>query len=281
MKSFKVITETDPNTYLGVDALNLAFRWKHSGAKVFAEDYIATVASLRKSYKACKVIMFCDSGSSSYRKNLLPTYKQGRKDKYEIQTPAEEKAFFDFLEEFGRTIELMRGIKDVIVLKYPRCEADDIAAYVTKKHCKNKTFWLISTDKDWDLLINDHVSRFSYITRKEITTDNWDEHYEYDRDCHISIKCLTGDSGDSVPGVEGIGPKRAISLVNEFGSTYDIIANLPLNGKYKYISALNSFGAERLMLNYKLMDLLEFCDEALGVENCADIDNKLKGFFNE
>jgi 5'-3' exonuclease len=280
MKSFKTLVEADPNTYLVVDALSLAFRWGHSGAKVFAEDYIATVASLRKSYKACKVIMACDSGSSSYRKNLLPGYKQGRKDKYELQTPAEEKAFFDFLEEFNRAIELMREIKDVIVLKYTKCEADDIAAYIVKKYSKSKCFWLISTDKDWDLLINDNVSRFSYVTRKEITVDNWNEHYEYDRDHHISIKCLTGDSGDSVPGVEGIGPKRAISLVNEFGSTYDIIANMPIVGKYKYISALNTFGAERLMLNYKLMDLLEFCDEALGAENCTDIDNKLEGFFN-
>ena len=42
---------------------------------------------------------------------------------------------------------------------------------------------------------------------KEITIDNWSEHYEYDPEDHISIM-FGGDTGDSIPGVQGIGPKR-------------------------------------------------------------------------
>ena len=71
MKSFKQISEAG-NVLLIVDSLNLAFRYKHSGATDFAEDYLRTVNSLKKSYKASHVIMACDQGSSSYRKALSP-----------------------------------------------------------------------------------------------------------------------------------------------------------------------------------------------------------------
>jgi DNA polymerase-1 len=117
--------------------------------------------------------------------------------------------------------------------------------------------------------------RFSYVTRKEITLENWNEHYEYNPADHISIKCLTGDSGDNIPGVAGIGPKKAQTLVSQYGSTWDIIANLPIASRYKYVQNLNEFGADNLILNYKLMDLLEFCDEALGEVNCQTINNTL------
>jgi hypothetical protein len=46
-KTFSKITESS-NTLLVVDSLNLAFRYKHSGATDFAEDYLRTVQSLKK-----------------------------------------------------------------------------------------------------------------------------------------------------------------------------------------------------------------------------------------
>jgi DNA polymerase-1 len=224
------------------------------------------------------VILACDSGSSSFRKNLLPTYKQGRKDKFETQTEQEKEEFEVFFNEFNQTMEDY-VLKDKYPLfRFDKCEADDIAAYIVKYRKRfgfSKTV-LISSDKDWDLLIQPDVMRFSYVTRKEVTWDNWSTHYEYLPDDHISIKCLMGDSGDSIPGVPGIGPKKAHALVKEFGSCYDIIANLPIASRYKYISNLNDFGRENLLNNYKLMDLLEFCEEALGEENCKNITNKLQ-----
>ena len=54
------------------------------------------------------------------------------------------------------------------------------------------------------------VSRFSTVTRKETTVDNWDEHYDFPMEDYI-YKCLVGDKGDNVPGVQGVGPKRAVT----------------------------------------------------------------------
>lgn len=279
MKTFKTINETDPSNLMILDSLNLGFRWAHSGATDFCEDYMRTVASLAKSYKCSKVIIAGDMGASSYRKAIYPEYKANRKEKYETQTPEEAAKFEEFFSEMQKILNRYESDALYPVVRFPGTEADDIAAYIVSKRKKYNNIWLISSDKDWDLLIAKNVSRFSYVTRKEITEENWNEHYEHSIEDYISIKCLTGDAGDNVAGVPGIGPKRAISLVKEYGSTYDIIANLPISSKYKYITALNEFGADKLMLNYKLMDLVTYCEEAIGEENCLKIDQVLKNYL--
>ena len=174
-KTFTKITEQE-NTLLVVDALNLAFRYKHSGATDFAEDYLRTVQSLKKSYKASHVIIACDQGSSSYRKAIYPMYKQNRKDKFELQTEAEKAQFELFFEDFNKTLEHIKVSTDYPIIKYQGVEADDIAAYIVAQKLPIDNIWLVSSDKDWDLLVGPTVSRFSYVTRKETTIDNWNEH---------------------------------------------------------------------------------------------------------
>jgi len=276
--TFKKATESE-NTLMIVDALNLAFRYKHSGASDFAEDYLRTVESLKKSYKASHVVIACDQGSSSYRKQLSDVYKQNRKDKQALQTEAEAAAFELFFEDFLATIEHIAANTNYPVLKFQGVEADDIAAYIVQEYAKDfDNVWLISSDRDWDLLLRDNVSRFSYVTRKEVSLNNWESHYDFKHDDYISIKCLMGDSGDNVIGVEGIGPKRAQALVEQYGTTWDIIASIPLNGKYKYIQAVNE-SRDKLELNYKLMDLVTHCQEAVGEQNCEQINTILQEYL--
>ena len=95
--------EKTAGSTLVVDALNLAFRWKHQGRTDFAADYIATVQSLAQSYNCEKIIITADQGSSSYRKNLDPGYKQNRKEKYAEQTEEEAEAFRKFWTQFFHT----------------------------------------------------------------------------------------------------------------------------------------------------------------------------------
>ena len=42
----------------------------------------------------------------------------------------------------------------------------------------------------------------------------------------IDVQSLMGDSSDNVPGVRGIGPKKAAELINEFGSLDNLYANI-------------------------------------------------------
>ena len=274
-----IISEDLPPCTLVVDALNLAFRWKHQGRSDFRYEFESTVQSLARSYSANRVIIAADWGSSSYRKVISADYKQNRKDKFAEQTEEERIAFEEFFEEFEASLEVLDE-SGYTVLRYKGVEADDIAGHLVKY--KNKyelgNIWLISSDRDWDLLVQKNVSRFSYVTRKEVTLENWGEHYDCTPEEYISVKCLMGDKGDNVAGFPGIGPKRAVSLVKEYGSAYDIYEAIPINSKYKFIQGLNE-NPEQILKNYELMDLLTYCDDALGVTNFKDIRGRMLNEF--
>jgi 5'-3' exonuclease len=281
LKTFGDMTRVEEDQLAIVDSLNLAFRYKHSRAVDFADDYMETVESLKKSYHCDKLVIVGDKGSSTYRKLLHPGYKGARKLKHESQTEAEAEEFLEFLAEVQLIIEKYEAEANYPVFRFQGVEADDIAAYICAKRAKYslQRIWLISSDRDWNLLVDDFISQFSYVTRKEFTADNWSDHYDFTRDDYISIKCLMGDSGDSVPGVPGVGPKKALQLVQEYGSAFDVAAALPIASKYKYIANLNSFGSENILLNYKLMDLVTYCADAIGQDNCAIIDKVLDGYL--
>lgn len=257
-----------------VDGLNVAFRWKHQNITDFKYDYIRTIESLAKSYKAGTIIV-CADGGSSYRKEIYPEYKANRKERYAEQTEQEAKEFEMFMAEFQDTLTLIK--ERYPVFHFRGVEADDIAAYITKNFNYDEC-WLISSDKDWDLLVNDKVSRFSTVTRKETTVYNWDEHYDFDIQDFITFKCLTGDKGDNVPGVPGVGPKRAVQLMEQYGTVFDIYDACPLEGKYKYIQAVNE-NAEQLLQNVELMDLITYCEDAIGEQNKEVINRALEKFL--
>jgi 5'-3' exonuclease len=257
-----------------VDTMNLAFRWKHSGHTSFARDYLATVLSLAASYDAGTIIAAADWGGSTYRKTIYPEYKANRKELVANQTEEEKEQARKFFDEYERTLEELDKHKDITVFRYKGVEADDIAAYICSR-LHDYGFdqaWLISSDRDWDLLVGEHVSRFSYVTRKEHTLDTWD--YPVSPEDYISYKVLTGDSGDNILGIPGVGPKRAAALIEQYGSALDIYDALPLPGKQKFIQALNESG-DLIPLNYELMDLRSFCQEAIGYENVQDIGRRL------
>lgn len=272
-----MVTFTDnrkPENMMIVDAMNLAFRWKHAGQFNFADDYLATTKSLATSYDAGTIIIAADWGGSTYRKEIYPEYKANRKELIANQTPEEKEQARLFFDEYERTLEKLDTAKDINVLRYQGVEADDIAAYVVSRlhdYGFNQA-WLISSDRDWDLLVGTHVSRFSYVTRKESTLDTWD--YPVAPSNYLSYKVLIGDKGDNIPGIPGVGPKRAASLIDQYGDALDIYDACPLPGKAKYIQAVNE-NKEQILVNYELMDLQSFCQEAIGHENVNDIGRRL------
>ena len=278
---FTSLGESIPNgNLLIVDGLNLAFRWKHQKKEFFKGEYVRTVQSLAKSYDCGEIVILGDGGSD-YRKELDPQYKANRAERYKDQTPEEEQEFLNFLGEFTNCMTALKE-KGYLTLKYKGGEADDIAALIVKnrENLGLNNIWLISSDKDWDLLIDENVSRFSTVTRKETTLGNWDEHYEFEPEYFLTYKCLTGDKGDNVPGVTGIGPKRATQLIHQYGDVFDIMASLPLDGKYKFIQNLNEFGSDNLELGIKLMDLT-FDTEAAVLGHGQEIIGLVENYVSE
>lgn len=268
----ELISKPNEGSVLIVDALNLAFRWKHSGQLAFVKDYLSTVESLARSYKCEKIVIAADQGGSLYRREIFPDYKANRKELYANDTAAEKEATRKFFDEYERVLEACDS--RFTLLRYNGVEADDIAAYIVgnRKRFGIANIWLISSDRDWDLLIDKHVSRFSTVTRKEQTLDTWDN--PVPPEDYLTYKCLIGDKGDNIPGIDGIGPKRAAGIIAEYGNVFDIADAIPINGKYKYIQALNA-NKDQLLTNVELMDLVTYSEEAVGKINCVDIENRI------
>lgn len=263
-----------PNgSLLVVDGLNAAFRYQDYDD--FTDDYIRTVRSLAKTYRCSNIIIAADKGSSQFRKTIYPEYKANRKEKYETQTEEEREKFERFFQNWESTWLVLE--QEFSVLRFQGVEADDIAAYIVKKQPKFEIehIWLISSDRDWNLLVNDSVSQFSLVTRKETTVQLWAERHDCRIDQYADMKALMGDSGDNIKGVPGIGPKRALQLLDDYGSLYDIIEAIPLPGKQKFIQELNK-SKELLELNMQLVDLLTYCEDALGEAVCQEIDKVLE-----
>lgn len=272
MASF--VNDASKANLLIADCLNICFRFKHSRSTKFAEELVATLRSLAKSYDAGTIIAAADWKGSTYRKSIYPEYKANRKDLVDKQTEQEKKDAQAFFAEYERALELLDSTKGIELFRYQGVEADDIAAYIVSRlhdYGFNQA-WLISSDRDWDLLVGPYVSRFSTVTRQEITLDTW-IHPVPPKD-YISYKVLVGDTGDNIPGIDGIGPKKAQALIEQYGSALDVYDACPIDSKYKYIQKLNE-QRERIPLNYELMDLLTFCEEAIGRDNVNDIGRRL------
>lgn len=291
------------NNLLIVDCLNLCFRFKHERYKVegittpewatlddlievmreeledkyFFTEYVNTVESLARSYKASKIILVGDLGGSTWRKNLYPEYKGDRAEKYANEPLVNQAASKVFMEHYKRLLEDLEAYDGIDLIVEYGIEADDLATYLVLNHSdKYEHTWLVSSDEDWDLLIRDNVSRFNWMTKntwknvtktgprpKEITVDNWSEHHAYNQDQYLCYKALTADE-DNIKGVKGIGPKRGIDLINKYGTLEKLIAALPITtSKAAYIRELNAYG-EQLKLNKKLMDLVTYNEEIIG-----------------
>jgi len=264
--------QSDNNNLVLIDSLNLAFRWKHKGG-TFASNMLETINSFKRSYNARDVIV-AGEGGSAWRKAIYPEYKANRKAKVDTMSDQDKEDWDNFIQEYSKAMDLVGIVYPFI--RFDGIEADDIIAW----YAQNATdiydhIWIISTDKDFDQLIGDEVSRFSYIKKAEITKQTWTQHHNCDIDEYISIKVLMGDAGDNVPGIKGVGEKRAGALVNKYGSAFDIYDSIPLEGTQKFLQAANEF-KDQILVNYKLMDLTIHCEDILGTENI----DKLKELIN-
>lgn len=237
-----------------VDGTNLAFRYINKDA--FANDYIKTIGSLARSYAADRVIVCFDSGASAYRRDIFPEYKAHRaKNRSEA-----EKQQFDKLFE---NLDIAIGLMPFEYYQFRGIEADDLITYFAKKIKSNKT-WIISSDKDLYQLLDNKTSICNIFRskQKEITLEYLLESTELSPVQHMYCKCIEGDSGDNIPGVDGIGPKRSLELIKQYGTIENVIAAIPIKSKYKHINNLNSC-REQLVLNEKLVNLIDYNDLAI------------------
>lgn len=107
-------------------------------------------------------------------------------------------------------------------------EADDLIASIVEKYRLLQTVVsvvIVSRDKDLHQCISDTVSM--YDPQSETRTGVMDvmERWGVAPRLVADVMTLSGDSTDGVPGVKGIGIKRASELIQTYGSVEDVLEN--------------------------------------------------------
>ena len=100
----------------------------------------------------------------------------------------------------------------VIVTRHADYEADDVIAHIAEKHHVEDRVTIVSTDTDFTQLLRSDSRR---ITLYSPIKDIFVEAPPYD---YVQWKALRGDGADNIPGIPGIGDKRATVLVTEDGA---------------------------------------------------------------
>jgi 5'-3' exonuclease len=98
----------------------------------------------------------------------------------------------------------------------------------------------ITRDKDLAQLVRDGDLFWDYGARDQFGYHDIERHYGVTPERFADYLALTGDSVDNIPGVPGIGPKTAASLMKEFESLDDLYGNL------SRVAALKLRGAKTL-----------------------------------
>lgn len=156
-----------------------------------------------------------DASRISFRQDIYPEYKANRSE-----TPADLITQSYMVREGAAAM----GIP---VLCIPGVEADDVIATLAKENCTTTDATRIITgDKDLMQLVSDCVFLYDGMKQKEIRTPEVFEKFGVGPDKVIDVQSLMGDSSDNVPGVPGIGPKKASELINQFGSLDELYTNL-------------------------------------------------------
>ena len=154
-----------------------------------------------------------DASRISFRQDIYPEYKMNRSE-----TPADLVV---------QGIMIRTGLADmgVPVLCIPGVEADDVIATLAQINTTDKTR-IITSDKDLMQLVNDHVFLYDGMKAHEIHEPEVLEKFGVRPDQVIDVQSLMGDSTDNVPGVRGIGPKKATELITRFGTLDNLYAHI-------------------------------------------------------
>ena len=170
-----------------------------------------------------------------FRNELYPEYKSGRKSK-----PEELKIQFEIFKELATYL----GME---IIEKPGYEADDVIGYCTKYFSNIEVeSYMFTTDKDMaQLCVDDLVKQVIMLTAEKSKGKGLAKYKVIDKDTVVDflgvaayqvpdLFGLVGDKADAIPGVNMIGEKKGIALINTYGMLENIYAHIDdITGKTK------------------------------------------------
>ncbi len=188
-----------------------------------------------------------DEGKKTFRHELYPAYKGKRSP-----TPIDLINQIDIVKEYLDT-------SNIKWFSHPGYEADDIIGTLQKQlNDLDYKVMILSSDKDFFQLINS-LTMIAWIKKgvKNIEYINltlFQHQWHMDPTQMIDYKMLMGDQSDNIKGVDGIGAKRAATLINQWYNIDNLLNNLdkiPQNLQAKIKAAQHNFPLLRNLLTIK------------------------------
>lgn len=155
-----------------------------------------------------------DSPGPGKRDEIYDKYKANRSEMPE-----------DLRPQIPLIKELLEGFR-IPSLEMAGWEADDVIATVTSQAVANGLdVVIVSTDKDARQLLGPQVRMLNCRKNTFLDEAGLMEDWGVRPDQVVDFQSLVGDSVDNVPGVPKVGPKTAKTLIEQFGTLEEVLAN--------------------------------------------------------
>jgi DNA polymerase-1 len=223
-----------------LDATNLAMRSFHAasntGMAVGGEAtgplviFVNSLSKLLADEKPGRFVACWDSGGSQYRETVYPSYKLARRQ-------AAATGFQPHLESF-RLIKEFLSLSWIPQWRKEGVEADDLIAAAHRRSDGRKL--ILSSDKDLFQLLDEDTEQIRFTGA--VKSDRWDparvrHEYGCTPDQLAMVMALSGDVSDGVPGLPGIGPKRAVKMLQAAEWNWNTMLNT-LSAKQENIAEM-------------------------------------------
>ncbi len=160
------------------------------------------------------ILVAFDAGKHTFRHDLYPEYKGGRKP-----TPDDLVPQFQLVREYCDAYHIKWIERDDI-------EADDLIGTASKTFQDTQTT-ILTSDHDMLQLVDDTTSvllmKKGITEMEEMTPAKIKETMGIDPIQIIDLKGLMGDTSDNYPGIPGVGEKTAIKLLTQYGSVEGVL----------------------------------------------------------
>eukprot|EP01025_Chloroclados_australasicus_P064107 TRINITY_DN8523_c0_g1_i2.p1 TRINITY_DN8523_c0_g1~~TRINITY_DN8523_c0_g1_i2.p1 ORF type:complete len:267 (-),score=36.77 TRINITY_DN8523_c0_g1_i2:1470-2270(-) len=209
-------------------------------------------------------VVFEGTGES-FRRKIDSQYKANREE-----MPQDIK---DSLEVIMKMCGAL-GLRNVSANGY---EGDDvIGTLALKAHKQRMKTYIISKDKDFKQLLKEDVSLLKYPTKnipyQHYTLEEFGAEFGgLQPDQWVDVMALAGDKSDNIIGVEGIGEKTAVKLIQQFGSVEAVFENIDeVTQRKKYLQAKGS--KDKAYIAKKLLQLkTDITYKQMGIKNLEDL----------
>ena len=175
--------------------------------------FVNMLQDLLKREQPSHIAVCFDPGGKTFRHEAYPEYKANR-DK----TP---EGILTAVPYIKRILEAYH-IPVIVVDGY---EADDVIGTMAHLAQEHDFFtYMVTGDKDFAQLVTDQVKLYNPAKGEILGVQEVKDKYNLQDPLQvIDLLGLMGDTADNIPGCPGVGPKKAESLISQFGSIENML----------------------------------------------------------